>query len=139
MEKVTRDVIADLWPLYAAGEASPDTRVMVEEFLSRDPEFARTLADADKQGVPVNQPPKLAPDHELKTLQRVRKRLTAPMRLLQLALIFSGLSMGALISDTSFDVSPRRFIATAAVAVLFWIGFLVRLYKMRGQVLVIRR
>jgi hypothetical protein len=138
MEKITRDVIADLWPLYRAGEASTDTHTLVQEYLQSDPEFAKALTDVDRERLPALETPKLAPDHELKTLQRVRRRLTGPMRLLQLAIIFSCLAMGALISDTSFDVSPRRFIVTAAIAVCFWAAFLIRLYKMRGQVLVIR-
>ena len=40
---VTRDVITDLWPVYASGEASPDTRALVEAFLQGDPEFARLI------------------------------------------------------------------------------------------------
>lgn len=40
---VTRDVIYDLLPSYFAGEASPDTRALVDGFLRDDPEFARML------------------------------------------------------------------------------------------------
>lgn len=40
---VTRDVIYDLLPCYFAGEATPDTRALVEGFLRDDPEFARML------------------------------------------------------------------------------------------------
>ena len=35
MENVTRDVIADLWPLYVSGEASADTRGLIEAFIQR--------------------------------------------------------------------------------------------------------
>lgn len=35
--KVTKDVIADLLPLYEAGEVSADTRALVEAFLKADP------------------------------------------------------------------------------------------------------
>ena len=31
--KITRDVVTDLWPLYVAGEASPDTQALVMRFL----------------------------------------------------------------------------------------------------------
>ena len=37
----TRDVITDLLPLYFSGEASADTRTMVEEYFKADPEFER--------------------------------------------------------------------------------------------------
>jgi hypothetical protein len=38
---ITRDVIYDLLPAYFAGEASPDTRALVDEFFETDPEFGR--------------------------------------------------------------------------------------------------
>ena len=37
----TRDVITDLLPLYFSGEASADTRAMVEEYFKADPDFER--------------------------------------------------------------------------------------------------
>lgn len=40
---VTRDVIYDLLPSYFAGDATPDTRALVDTFLRDDPEFARML------------------------------------------------------------------------------------------------
>lgn len=140
MENVTRDVIADLWPLYASGEASPDTRSLIEAFLREDREFAQTLKELAVERFTSLEAPSLAPDHELKTLARIRRRLAGPLTLLQLALVFTCFAFGTLISDTSFDVSPRRFIATALIAVCFWAAFLVRLYKGRREVLLqIRR
>lgn len=136
MENVTRDVIADLWPLYVAGEASPDTRALIEAFLREDREFGQTLTELAREHLPSFEAPSLAPDHELKTLTGIRRRLAGPLPLLQLALVFSCFAFGTLISDTSFDVSPRRFIATAVVAVCFWAAFLVKLYKGRREVLV---
>ena len=46
MLNVTRDVVADLWPLYESSEATADTRALVEEFLKTDREFATTLRTA---------------------------------------------------------------------------------------------
>ncbi|MBN1355042.1 hypothetical protein JXA40_02115 [bacterium] len=40
--KINRNIILDLLPLYAAGEVSEDTRILVEEYLESDPELART-------------------------------------------------------------------------------------------------
>jgi hypothetical protein len=42
--KITRDVIYDLLPGYFADEVSADTRTLIDEFLSTDPEFARMTA-----------------------------------------------------------------------------------------------
>jgi len=41
--KVTRDVIYDLLPGYFSGEASADTRAIVDEFLRDDPEFRQMM------------------------------------------------------------------------------------------------
>ena len=139
MENVTRDVIADLWTLFVSGEASPDTRALIEAFQREDPEFARMLQESTA-GIPRHEAPSLPPDNELKTLARIRRQLTGPRWLLQFALIFTCFAFGRIVSDTSFDVSPRKFIATAAVAACFWIAFLVRLFQGRREVLLrIRR
>ena len=42
--KITRDVIYDLLPAYFAGEVSADTRALIDEFLTADPEFSRMTA-----------------------------------------------------------------------------------------------
>lgn len=42
--KITRDVIYDLLPGYFAGEVSADTRTLIDEFLTTDPEFSRMTA-----------------------------------------------------------------------------------------------
>ncbi len=135
MQNVTRHVIEDVWPLYSSGEASADTRALVEAFLQQDPEFAQMLRESATDSFSSPEPPALSPDHELRTLVRIRKRLTGPIMFLQLALAFTCFSFGALISDTSFDVSPRRFIVTATIAVGFWITFLVKQFRGRREVL----
>jgi hypothetical protein len=140
MENVTRDVILDLWPLYVSGEASQDTRGLVEAFLREDPEFARELRQDSTGPLPGHDLPSLTPDHELRTLAQIKRRLTGPRWLLLLAMVFTMQAFGRIVSDTSFDVSPRKFIATAVVAACFWVAFLVRLFHGRREVLVrIRR
>jgi anti-sigma factor RsiW len=140
MSQITRDVVNDLWPLYVSGDASADSRRLVEAYLSEDPEFARALSVASRDRLARLEAPSLAPDHELRTLSRIRRRLAGPVWLLQLALIFTCFAFGRIVSDTSFDVSPRNFIVTAAVAGCFWVAFFVKLLKGRRDVLLrIRR
>ena len=38
---VTRQVVTDLLPIYLAGEASGDTKALVEEYFRQDPDFER--------------------------------------------------------------------------------------------------
>jgi len=73
----------------------------------------------------------------LKTLARTRRRLKGYVWLLQLALMFTAFSFGRIISDTSFDVSPRNFIITASIAAAFWIAFFVSLIRMRARILLV--
>lgn len=134
MQNVTRDIISDLYVLYSSGDATADSRTLVEEFLSHDPELATSLKE-NGGTIPILPAP-LPPGHELKTLVRIKRRLSGPIWLLWLAMITSGGAFGRIISDTSFDVSPRKFIITAAIAVCFWIAFFVKLIRGRRDFLV---
>jgi anti-sigma factor RsiW len=131
---VTRPVILDMWPVYASGDASPETRALVDEFLAADPEFANQLTRDPLAGL---DPPKLPPDVEVRALTRARRRLGGYRSLLTLALVFSGLAFGRIVSDTSWDVSPRNFIATASVAAALWVAFFVSLWRMRARILIV--
>jgi len=137
MQNVTPDVISDLYVLYASGDATADSRKLVEEFLAQDPDLAASLKESGGT-IPILPAP-LPPLLELKTLDRIKRRLSGPIWLLQLAMIMSGLAFGRIISDTSFDVSPRKFIITAAIAVCFWIAFFVKLVRGRRDFLLIVR
>jgi hypothetical protein len=135
MTNVTREVISDLWPLYLSGDASADTRRLVEDFLAGDPGLEKSLRAASDP-LEAFPPPSLPPDHQLKTLARVKRRLWGYPILLQLAILFSCFAFGRIVSDTSWDVSPRNFIITAAIAVAFWIAFFVTLFRARRAFLV---
>jgi hypothetical protein len=133
--KITRDVISDLWPIHAAGEASADTRALIEEFLQQDPEFAMLLKEEKATKLLNLAAPTLPPDHEAKALSRTKRKLLGPQWLFFFAVLFSCFAFGRIIADTSWDVSPKPFIVTAAVAAAFWIAFIVRLVIAQRTVL----
>jgi hypothetical protein len=136
MTNVTRDVISDIWPLYVSGDVGADTRRLVEEFLVGDPELARTLRGEGADPLGSCAPPSLPPDHEMKTLARVKRRLWGYPMLLQMAILFTCFSFGRIVADTSWDVSPRNFLITASLAGVFWIAFLVTLWRGRRTLLI---
>jgi predicted anti-sigma-YlaC factor YlaD len=72
---ITSDVITDLLPLYLAGEASPGTRKLLEEYLREHPEFAATVRDAAARSAALLDAgdAHIPPDHEKATLERVRR------------------------------------------------------------------
>jgi hypothetical protein len=45
---ISRNVILDLLPVYLAGEASEDTRILIEEYLQSDKELAEMVAESNK-------------------------------------------------------------------------------------------
>lgn len=126
--KITRDVVTDLWPLYLSGEASADTRKLVDEFLAEDAEFARRLREDDSPKLlePLSVEPQ--PDHEMKTFSATKRALVKKDWPLFFAMLFSALAFGRIVSDTSWDPEPgpRRFIVTASLAGVFWIVFFYR-------------
>jgi hypothetical protein len=94
MTKPTRDVVVDLWPLYVSGEASADTRALVEAFLAQDPELGERLREPDSTGLG---PPalRLPADHERATLLRTqRRRARQSMIVNSLALLASAAMTG---------------------------------------------
>jgi hypothetical protein len=133
--RITREIISDVWPVYSAGEASADTKALVEEFLQQDPEFARLLSDKNADGLLNMSAPKLPPDHEIKALNQTKRLLFGPRWWFFFAMLFSFFAFGRIVSDTSWDVSPKPFIVTAGIAVAFWIVFFVRLISLQRSVL----
>jgi hypothetical protein len=131
---VTREVIDDLWPAYAAGEASADTRTLVEAFLQQDPEFARLLRGRGEESLLRQDALRLPPDSEAKALRRTKRLLRGWDWLLFMAMIFSGFAFGRIVADTSWDVSPVNFIVMASIAGVFWISFFTRLLRVRKRV-----
>jgi len=119
-----------------SGEASAETRALVEDYLRGDPEFARQLRDDPLAGVPS---PPLPPEVETNAFARARRRLRGFPWLLQLAIMFSAFAFGRIVSDTSWDVSPRNFIIMAGIAVCFWIAFFVTLWRMRARIMIVPR
>jgi anti-sigma factor RsiW len=74
--KISRDVIYDLLPGYFAGEASADTRALIQEYFDTDPEFRRM---AERFQAALDSARKLeAPDteaaRERATFDRVRSQ-----------------------------------------------------------------
>lgn len=129
---VTREVIADLWALSQAGEASADSRSLIEEFFAQDRQFERTLKDGQCAPDLNISPPAMPPDQEMRILDQLKVKLRGSRLLRFAAIVFTGLAFARIISDTSWDVSPRRFIIQSLIAAVFWIAYLVKLNRDRS-------
>ena len=105
--KITRDVVSDLWPLYESGEASADTRALVEEYLRGDPELAERVRRAASGALDASLAGTPSPDLELRTLARTRRRLGWQRWLFGLAWFFTAIDAITMkfFGETSQDVS----------------------------------
>jgi len=98
--KITRDVITDLLPVYLSGEASADTKALVDSFLKDDPEFAKLI---DENGaVLLDGQIKLSKDIEMDTLNKTTKLLRDRSTYLAFAIFF-------LLLPASFKVGEDGF------------------------------
>src|SRR4051794_10635654 len=99
MSTVPRHVIVDLLPLYLAGELSPETRRVVEEYLQTDEALATQVREASAESLSSFADGRLAPppDLELQSVRRTRTLLSWQRWLFGWALAFSavGLSLAA--------------------------------------------
>ena len=72
---VTDDVLNDLLTLYLAGEASADTRALIEDRARREPAFAAKMAAARAVDLRDTLPAAPSGDLELKALKQTRQAI----------------------------------------------------------------
>jgi hypothetical protein len=134
--RITRDVIRDLIPLYQAGEASSDTKALVEEFLKQDPEFGREVSERTRmpfEALPVELPA----EHEIKTLERTKKMIRLRSWLMALAIFFTLLpfSMGVDTEKIRWSLwrdAPVLAGFSLVAAIGFWIAFYFMRRRLRA-------
>ena len=79
MESVPRNVILDLLPAYIAGEASEESRALVEEFAQNDPQITRFIRTGKLETDPISPKTAVPDDLELKTIKHVRHSIRLQM------------------------------------------------------------
>jgi hypothetical protein len=129
---VTREVILDLLPVYLAGEASPATRALVDEYLQQDPELAQRVRTASVENLSGIAQAPLSSDIELRSLRRARALIGWQKWLFGLGITFTALSLSNEISFEGGHVRefhflirdyPAQFGSFVALALLCWISY----------------
>lgn len=129
---VTREVILDLLPVYLAGEASPATRALVEEYMKQDPELGQRIRLQWADNLAKVLPSALPPDLELRSLRRTRKLLGWQKWLFGLGISFSALSLsnqfsfeGWRLKDFHFLLRdyPAEFGSCVVLGLACWIAY----------------
>ena len=105
--EVTRDVVNDLWPLCRSGDASPDSRNLVEAFLAEDAGFASRLQESERVAhvVPAV---RLSPDAERRLLDDARERAQAKLVLIGAVVALVGFLMLAALGGAMYFVAFNR-------------------------------
>jgi hypothetical protein len=121
---ITRDVVKDLLAVCEAGEASSDTRAIVEEWLRRDPELARQAGQSADVVLPA--PPPLAATAEKQALDRTKQQLRRRFVLLGTAVYVTTLPLSVTFDSQGFsglliDNWPQRIVVWAIAGVLWWL------------------
>lgn len=133
--KITRDVVTDLLPVYLAGEASADTRALIEEFLKQNPEFAKLIAAEER---PLAQPSiQLQKETEMKTLEQTKKLLAKRSWYMGFAIFFTVLPLSIRGNEQGiywmWAGAPMIPITSIAVAVLMWFLYARTNHKLNGS------
>ena len=134
--KITRDVITDLLPVYLAGEASDDTRALVEEYLQQDLEFAKLVPELEN---PLTQHSTNIPkETEMQTLEKTKKLLWQRSMYLGFAIFFT--LFPASIRGSSeegihwmWEGTPIVPIVSVLIAILMWILYTNANRKLDGS------
>ena len=88
---ISRNVIIDLLPLYLAEEVSEDTRQLVEDYLAKDPSIKKWVEQAQNPQLFEEIPSALNKEHELKTLEKVKRYTQQRNLFMSMAFLFTGL------------------------------------------------
>ncbi len=124
--KITRDVISDLWPLYESGEASEDTRQLIDEFLEQDDGFARLLRESAGP-IQMQELPPLSPERELKSTMMTKRVLQIRdwMFILAAVLTFTPLTVYDTSWGSGWVIRDHPLVASALglAAMAAWIGY----------------
>jgi hypothetical protein len=130
--QVTREVILDLIPVYLAGEASPATRALIDEYLRQDPELAQRVHSLSANNLTPIAQPLLSSDIELRALRRARALIGWQKWLFGLGITFTALSFSNEFSMENGHLRefhflirdyPTPFGACAMAALICWISY----------------
>ena len=126
---VTKDVINDLYPLYAEKECSADTRALVEEYLERNPQHAEELRRVMSAPLPGAVPPAKALE-EVQALREARRVVRRRSWLMALAIFFSLAPFSFFSADGRtwwlLRDAPGSALVYATLGVVFWIIYAVQ-------------
>ena len=132
---ITKNIISDLMPLYAANECSPDTRALVEDYLQHNPRDAAELRRILNTALPGTPLPSAGLD-EVRSLREARRRLRRRSWLLALAIFFSLAPFSFFFSgDKTWWMlrdAPKSALVYGIVGALGWFAYALERHRSRS-------
>jgi len=133
---ITRDVMTDLLPVYFSGEATDDTKRLVEKYFQQNPDFEQIARRAATSLEDLRMAAPVAPDAEREKhdLQRAREELFQRRIAFAVALLFTLAPLMALYRDgrlvwTAVLNDPWLLVLCWCIGALFWFGYFARLSR----------
>jgi hypothetical protein len=117
---VTQEVMTDLLPVYFSGEASEDTKRLMEDYFRENPDFERIARSAARPLETLRASAPVAPEagREKRDLQWVRDELFRRRLMFGVALLFTFVPFVSVFSHGGLDWTPIR--DNPWLAVMYW-------------------
>jgi len=127
--KITRDVIIDLLPLYFSGEASTDTKDLVNTYFNQNPDFAKEAKKSSEKIITNDIPTNLTKEDEMESLNKTKKRIKLQSFLIGFAIFFTIAPFSFAHMDDKLYVllldSPMTALIYGSIGILFWISYFI--------------
>jgi hypothetical protein len=104
--EVTRDVILDLLPLYMAGEASDDSRALIERYLDSDPALAKVAEQSTKIVLTEDIPVPLTTEDQMEAYKEAKQQMFWRLIVLAVVISFTLLALLAFAGVVVFMLMP---------------------------------
>ena len=125
---ITKDIIADLFPLYLEKECSSDTKALVEEYFQQNPQDAQDLHRIATTSLPGGAPAAKNLD-ETRSLREARRVVRRRSWVLGFAIFFSLAPFSVLHTEERtywlLREAPGTALIYGALALACWIAWMV--------------
>jgi len=126
---VTKNIITDLLPLYFSEECSDDTKLLVEEYLQKNPELKQQAKNLSQNPFPDHIPQILKKEDEMRSLVKTRRLLKWRSSVMALAIFFSIAPFSFAYVQGKFysmiSESPTSALIYGGIGICFWITYFV--------------
>ena len=125
---ISRNIILDLLPAYIAGEASAETRALIDEYAAGDAQIARLIRSGGTEALPAVQKSALPDSVEMRAMKKMRRRIRRQGWYLGFAIFCTVTMITYSVDDTTgihwtILEHPPLAILLGIAAIALWAGY----------------